>query len=109
MKIFYDPNKMINIKYMTLTTPVKLNKSLEAIKTHVFVASEYPVILTLEDHLTPDFQAKVAKRAGQPAIMAVGVVEGTSKAVFRILMSIGPSRYEGILRFTLEAILEKGK
>ncbi|KAJ0615804.1 hypothetical protein HanIR_Chr02g0083411 [Helianthus annuus] len=28
--------------------------------------------------------------------MAVGVVEGTSEAVFRILMSIGPSRYEYI-------------
>ncbi|KAK1428002.1 hypothetical protein QVD17_16810 [Tagetes erecta] len=45
----------------TLTAPVKLNKCLEAIKTHAFVASEYPVILTLEDHLTPDLQAKVAK------------------------------------------------
>ncbi|KAF5759348.1 putative phosphoinositide phospholipase C [Helianthus annuus] len=55
MKIFYDSNKMVNIKYMTLTTPVNLNKFLEAIKIHVFVASEYPFILTLEDHLTPDF------------------------------------------------------
>nr|GEW88353.1 phosphoinositide phospholipase C 2-like [Tanacetum cinerariifolium] len=45
----------------TLTAPVKLIKCLEAIKTYAFVASEYPVILTLEDHLTPDLQAKVAK------------------------------------------------
>ncbi|KAL8214776.1 hypothetical protein R6Q57_004225 [Mikania cordata] len=45
----------------TLTAPVKLNKCLEAIKTHAFVASDYPVILTLEDHLTTDLQAKVAK------------------------------------------------
>ncbi|KAI3525759.1 hypothetical protein L1887_04820 [Cichorium endivia] len=45
----------------TLTAPVKLNKCLEAIKTFAFVASEYPVILTLEDHLIPHLQAKVAK------------------------------------------------
>ncbi|KAK3018027.1 hypothetical protein RJ639_004517, partial [Escallonia herrerae] len=45
----------------TLTTPVELIKCLRSIKEHAFVASEYPVVLTLEDHLTPDFQAKVAK------------------------------------------------
>lgn len=45
----------------TLTSPVKLNQCLEAIKTYAFVASEYPLILTLEDHLTPLLQAKVAK------------------------------------------------
>ncbi|KAK2980002.1 hypothetical protein RJ640_020028 [Escallonia rubra] len=45
----------------TLTTPVELIKCLRSIKEHAFVASEYPVVLTLEDHLTPDLQAKVAK------------------------------------------------
>nr|ABM90640.1 phospholipase C [Torenia fournieri] len=45
----------------TLTSPVKLIKCLKAIKEHAFIASEYPVILTLEDHLTPDLQAKVAE------------------------------------------------
>jgi len=40
---------------------VELNKCLDAIKEHAFAASPYPVILTLEDHLTPDLQAKVAK------------------------------------------------
>jgi len=45
----------------TLTSPVELNKCLDAIKEHAFAASPYPVILTLEDHLTPDLQAKVAK------------------------------------------------
>ncbi|KAI3666861.1 hypothetical protein L6452_41900 [Arctium lappa] len=45
----------------TLTAPVKLQKCLEAIRTYAFVASEYPVIITLEDHLTPNLQAKVAK------------------------------------------------
>ncbi|TQD75991.1 hypothetical protein C1H46_038478 [Malus baccata] len=45
----------------TLTTPVELIKCLKSIKEHAFVASEYPVVITLEDHLTPDLQTKVAK------------------------------------------------
>uniref|UniRef100_A0A0E0PGZ6 Phosphoinositide phospholipase C n=2 Tax=Oryza TaxID=4527 RepID=A0A0E0PGZ6_ORYRU len=45
----------------TLTSPVGLMKCLEAIREYAFVASPYPVILTLEDHLTPDLQSKVAK------------------------------------------------
>lgn len=45
----------------TWTSPVELTKCLEAIKEHAFVSSPYPVILTLEDHLTPHLQAKVAK------------------------------------------------
>ncbi|KAK7276399.1 hypothetical protein RIF29_17538 [Crotalaria pallida] len=45
----------------TLTTPVELIRCLRAIKEHAFVASEYPVVITLEDHLTPDLQAKVAE------------------------------------------------
>ena len=44
----------------TLTSPVKLIKCLQAIKNHAFVASEYPVVITFEDHLTPDLQDKVA-------------------------------------------------
>ncbi|THU45593.1 hypothetical protein C4D60_Mb02t19610 [Musa balbisiana] len=45
----------------TLTSPVELIKCLRSIKEHAFSASPYPVIITLEDHLTPDLQAKVAK------------------------------------------------
>ncbi|KAE9596042.1 putative phosphoinositide phospholipase C [Lupinus albus] len=45
----------------TLTTPVELIKCLKSIKEHAFTASPYPVIITLEDHLTPDLQAKVAE------------------------------------------------
>ncbi|KAI4306604.1 hypothetical protein L6164_029865 [Bauhinia variegata] len=45
----------------TLTTPVELIKCLKSIKEHAFSASPYPVIITLEDHLMPDLQAKVAK------------------------------------------------
>ncbi|KAG8067031.1 hypothetical protein GUJ93_ZPchr0005g16079 [Zizania palustris] len=49
----------------TLTSPVDLDKCLHAIRDHAFVSSPYPVILTLEDHLTPDLQSKVAKMIKQ--------------------------------------------
>ncbi|XP_010264665.1 PREDICTED: protein ENHANCED DISEASE RESISTANCE 2-like isoform X2 [Nelumbo nucifera] len=39
-----------------------------------------------------DFHRKY--RDDHPAIMAVGVVDGTSEAIFRTLMSLGPSRSE---------------
>lgn len=44
-----------------MTAPVELIKCLRSIKEYAFVASEYPVVITLEDHLTPDLQAKVAE------------------------------------------------
>ncbi|XP_051143842.1 phosphoinositide phospholipase C 6-like isoform X2 [Andrographis paniculata] len=49
----------------TLTTPVSLIKCFKSIKEHAFVKSPYPVIITLEDHLTADLQAKVAEMAIQ--------------------------------------------
>ncbi|CAL0317633.1 unnamed protein product [Lupinus luteus] len=49
----------------TLTTPVELITCLRAIKEHAFDTSEYPVVITLEDHLTPDLQAKVAEMVSQ--------------------------------------------
>jgi phosphatidylinositol phospholipase C delta len=49
----------------TWTSPVELNKCLEAIKEYAFATSPYPVILTLEDHLTADLQGKVAKVPSQ--------------------------------------------
>ncbi|XP_039066498.1 phosphoinositide phospholipase C 4-like isoform X1 [Hibiscus syriacus] len=49
----------------TLTTPVELIRCLQSIKEHAFSASEYPVIITLEDHLTPKLQAKVAQMVTQ--------------------------------------------
>ncbi|TVU37092.1 hypothetical protein EJB05_10383 [Eragrostis curvula] len=52
----------INILHgRTLTTPVSLLKCLRSIKEYAFVASPYPVIITLEDHLPSDLQEKVAK------------------------------------------------
>ncbi|XVF05321.1 hypothetical protein REPUB_Repub05bG0162300 [Reevesia pubescens] len=45
----------------TLTSPVDLQKCLQAIKENAFNASEYPVVITFEDHLNPNLQKKVAK------------------------------------------------
>ncbi|GMY10587.1 phosphoinositide phospholipase C 2-like [Fagus crenata] len=45
----------------TLTRPVELIKCLLAIKEHAFEKSEYPVVITFEDHLGPKLQAKVAQ------------------------------------------------
>ncbi|RID61419.1 hypothetical protein BRARA_E00571 [Brassica rapa] len=47
----------------TLTTPVPLVSCLKAIRDYAFSSSPYPVIITLEDHLTADLQAKVAEMA----------------------------------------------
>ena len=47
--------------FRTLTTPVQLIKCLRSIKEHAFTASEFPVVITLEDHLTPDLQSKVSQ------------------------------------------------
>lgn len=48
-------------RFRTLTPPVELIRCLKSIREHAFVASPYPVIITLEDHLTPNLQAKVAE------------------------------------------------
>jgi len=66
----------------TWTSPVELNKCLDAIKEHAFVASPYPVILTLEDHLTPDLQAKVAKMLKQTFGDMLYISESESMAEF---------------------------
>ncbi|KAH7314561.1 hypothetical protein KP509_21G009200 [Ceratopteris richardii] len=45
----------------TLTSSVKFEVCLSAIKENAFIRSQYPVIITLEDHLSPDLQVKAAK------------------------------------------------
>ncbi|RZC90732.1 hypothetical protein C5167_028566 [Papaver somniferum] len=49
----------------TLTSPVKFIDCLKSIREHAFVASEYPLVVTLEDHLTPELQAKAAEMITQ--------------------------------------------
>lgn len=45
----------------TLTSCEDLQKCLNAVKENAFQVSAYPVVLTLEDHLTPNLQKKVTK------------------------------------------------
>ncbi|KAL2940588.1 Phosphoinositide phospholipase C 2 [Bienertia sinuspersici] len=45
----------------TMTSPVELITCLRCIKEYAFSVSDYPVVITLEDHLTPDLQAKTAE------------------------------------------------
>lgn len=52
---------VLNHSNRTLTAPVELIKCLRAIKAHAFDVSDYPVVVTLEDHLTPELQSKVAE------------------------------------------------
>lgn len=47
--------------HRTLTNPVSPIKCLESIKKYGFVASQYPVIITIEDHLTEELRAKFAE------------------------------------------------
>ncbi|KAG6607309.1 Phosphoinositide phospholipase C 2, partial [Cucurbita argyrosperma subsp. sororia] len=59
-------NNSIEVRHgRTLTSPVSLIKCLRAIKDHAFTASEYPVVITFEDHLTPELRKKVAKMVNE--------------------------------------------
>ncbi|CAI5947359.1 unnamed protein product [Closterium sp. NIES-64] len=55
----YDPQTVV--PPATLTKPVGFADCITAIKEHAFVVSEYPVIITLEDHLTAPLQEKAAQ------------------------------------------------
>lgn len=67
LDLWPTPNKQdVHVLHgKTLTTPVELIKCLKSIKEYAFCASPYPVILTLEDHLNPTLQAKVAQMISQ--------------------------------------------
>ncbi|XP_038720922.1 phosphoinositide phospholipase C 2-like isoform X4 [Tripterygium wilfordii] len=56
-----EKNNVVITQGETLTSSVQLIKCLQAIKENAFYASEYPVVITFEDHLTPNLQAMVAK------------------------------------------------
>ncbi|KAH7285806.1 hypothetical protein KP509_33G046900 [Ceratopteris richardii] len=45
----------------TLTTPVDFEKCILAIRDNAFSSSEYPVVITFEDHLPATLQAKAAE------------------------------------------------
>ncbi|KAM0028600.1 putative phosphoinositide phospholipase C [Helianthus debilis subsp. tardiflorus] len=52
------------LKYMNMSQDVDYSgstiKCLKSIKNHVFIASEYPVVIILKDHVTTDLQSKAA-------------------------------------------------
>ncbi|MFS7935114.1 putative phosphoinositide phospholipase C [Helianthus anomalus] len=84
----------------TLTSPVKLMECLKAIKEYAFVASPYPVIITLEDHLTPCLQAKVAQMITEtfgsmlyfPESENVEELPSPENLKYRILISTKPPK-----------------
>ncbi|MBA0829874.1 hypothetical protein Goarm_014448 [Gossypium armourianum] len=84
----------------TLTTPVELIKCLKSIKEHAFSASPYPVVITLEDHLTPDLQAKVAQMVTQtfgkmlfcPDSECLKELPSPEKLKYRIIISTKPPK-----------------
>ncbi|KAI4305277.1 hypothetical protein L6164_028651 [Bauhinia variegata] len=84
----------------TLTTPVELIKCLKSIKEHAFSASPYPVIITLEDHLTPDLQAKVAEMISEtfgdmlfyPESENLKEFPSPEKLKYRVLISTKPPK-----------------
>ncbi|KAL9332613.1 hypothetical protein ACSQ67_002223 [Phaseolus vulgaris] len=49
----------------TFTTPISVRTCLQSIKKYAFYKSDYPVILTLEDHLKPKHQGKFAEMASE--------------------------------------------
>ncbi|KAI3943536.1 hypothetical protein MKW92_032458 [Papaver armeniacum] len=49
----------------TLTAKVSFIDCLKSIREYAFVGSEYPLVVTLEDHLTPELQAKAAEMITQ--------------------------------------------
>ncbi|KAG5225930.1 zinc finger CCCH domain-containing protein [Salix suchowensis] len=54
-------NHPIRRKNRTLTHPVDLLVCMRAIKNNAFQASEYPVVITFDDRLPANLQAKVAE------------------------------------------------
>jgi hypothetical protein len=58
--IFLTPFLLLEFQ-RTLTAPIEMIRCLKSIKEYAFCESTYPLVITLEDHLTADLQAKVAE------------------------------------------------
>ncbi|KAI8013672.1 Phosphoinositide phospholipase C 6 [Camellia lanceoleosa] len=84
----------------TLMVPVTLIKCLQSIKEYAFVKSPYPVIVTLENHLTADLQAKVAEMVIEtfgellyyPALGCLEEFPSTEALKHRIILSTKPPK-----------------
>ncbi|XP_021603531.1 phosphoinositide phospholipase C 4 isoform X2 [Manihot esculenta] len=96
----------------TLTTPVKLITCLKSIKEHAFSSSPYPVIITLEDHLTENLQAKVAQMIAEtfgdmlfyPETECLKEFPSPEELKYKIIISAKPPKVKG----DLEAKCMKG-
>nr|TKR74603.1 phosphoinositide-specific phospholipase C family protein [Populus alba] len=94
----------------TLTTPVPLIKCLKSIRDYAFSSSPYPVIITLEDHLGPDLQSKVAEMVTQTFGGMLFYPESDSLVQFpspeslkhRIIISTKPPKEDTIPDHTAE-------
>ncbi|KAK2659503.1 hypothetical protein Ddye_006036 [Dipteronia dyeriana] len=81
----------------TLTSPVDLVKCLLAIKDNAFVASEYPVAITLEDHLTSNLQAQVAQGQVDDDEFIEEVNEEKAAPEYRNLIAVHAMKLKGRL------------
>ncbi|KAG8644879.1 hypothetical protein MANES_10G012800v8 [Manihot esculenta] len=98
----YTKDEILVLHGRTLTTPVPFVKCLKAIRDYAFVSSPYPVIITLEDHLTREHQAKAAELVTQtfggmlyyPQSQSAGLVEFPSPESLkhRIIISTKPPK-----------------
>ncbi|KAJ8749785.1 hypothetical protein K2173_012336 [Erythroxylum novogranatense] len=91
----------VHVKHgRTLTTPVELRTCLRTIDEYAFLSSPYPVIITLEDHLTPELQAKVAqmiteifgKKLYRPECECLEDLPSPDDLKYRIIISSKPPK-----------------
>ncbi|KAE8708969.1 Phosphoinositide phospholipase C 7 [Hibiscus syriacus] len=92
--------------YMTLTSPVSLIQCLISIREYAFVSSPYPVVITLEDHLTPELQAKVAESESEEEDENIKSVQaGVVK--YKRLITISAGKPKGGLKEALKVDPDK--
>ncbi|CAJ1860319.1 unnamed protein product [Sphenostylis stenocarpa] len=92
----------------TLTAPISLLQCLKSIKEYAFVKSQYPLIITLEDHLTPDLQAKVAVKSADegsslPDNTNEPEIDDKSATEYKRLITIHAGKPKGNIQDELKA------
>ncbi|CAN1221694.1 Phosphoinositide phospholipase C 1 [Linum grandiflorum] len=79
----------------TLTAPVDLVRCLRAIKDNAFEVSEYPVVITFEDHLPPNLQSKVATEQNKDEAHIPEEDEEKTAPQYRHLIAIHAAKMKG--------------
>ncbi|CAH8375103.1 unnamed protein product [Eruca vesicaria subsp. sativa] len=85
----------------TLTSTEDLQKCLNAVQENVFEVSDYPVVLTLEDHLPPDLQKKVAKKVADAEELIQDENEEYVATEYKDFISIHAGNRKGELKNSL--------